>query len=383
MAFLHGIQVTEPTTGARLILETLGAVTGLVAVAADADPLAFPLDKPVLVTDVQAAIGKAGVQGTLSKALGDIANQGSPIVVVVRVAEGADAAATDTAVIGTTASGSYTGLQALLAAEAQLGIRPRILGCPGLDSQNVATALAIVARKLRGFAYVACPGDDVADALLYREGFASRELMGIWPDFTGGPVGTWPGKAVAVALGMRALLDQTIGWHRSLSNVAVAGVTGLSHDVHFDLQNMTTPAGLLNAAHVTTLVHQQGHRFWGNRTFSDDPKFAFEVAVRTSQAIQDAIAEGLLWAVDQPLTRGLLTDITETVNATLRRWTTEGRLVGGRCWFDPASNPPGQLAGGRLVLDYDFTPCAPLEGLQLNQRITDRYYQGFGDDPVA
>ena len=34
------------------------------------------------------------------------------------------------------------GMQALLAAEAKIGVRPRILACPGLDNQDVAAALA-------------------------------------------------------------------------------------------------------------------------------------------------------------------------------------------------------------------------------------------------
>lgn len=375
MAFLHGIKVNEPLTGVSLALAALSAVIGIVVTAPDADAAAYPLNKPVLITDVNAAIGTAGSGGTFARTLREIANHGSPVVVAVRVEAG-----TDELIIGTRENGAYTGLQALLAAEGQLGIRPRILGCPGLDSEAVATALAVVARKLRGFGYVRCTGNSVAEAVLYRDKFASRELMGIWPDWTGGAGGTWNGKAVAVALGLRAAIDEETGWHKSLSNVAVAGVTGMSKDVAFDLQDMTTDAGLLNAAEVTTLVNMTGYRFWGNRTFSDEPAFSFEVAVRTSQAIQDEIAATLVRFIDKPMTRGLVVDIVETVNARLRQWATEGRLVGANCWYDPAANAESSIAAGRLVIDYDFTPCAPLEGLELNQRITDRYYAGFADN---
>lgn len=207
--------------------------------------------------------------------------------------------------------------------------------------------------------------------------------MGVWPEWTGGIAGTWSGKAVAIALGLRAAIDEETGWHKSLSNVPVAGVTGMSKDVHFDLQDMSTDAGLLNAGHVTTLVNMNGHRFWGNRTFSEEPQFAFEVAVRTSQAIQDEIAKALARFIDKPMTKGLVVDIVETVNASLRQWVSENRLVGGFCWYDPAANQEAALAAGRLVIDYDFTPCAPLEGLELNQRITDKYYAGFADNIAA
>ena len=390
MTFLHGIKVNEPLDGARPILEKSSAVIGLVAIAADADADAFPLNKPVLLTDVQAAIAKAGVAGTLAKSLTEIANQGSPLTIVVRVAPGVagdgltQAEATEANVIGTAAGGSYTGLQALLAAEVQLKVKPRILGAPGLTSQAVVDALGIAAGKLNGFAYPACAGAlDVTDAVAYRCEFGAREIMLIWPDFVGGAGGTWSGKAEAIALGLRAALDERVGWHKSLSNVVIAGVTGISKDVHFDLQDMSTDAGVLNEGDVTTLVHMQGYRFWGNRTCSDEPLFAFEVAVRTGQAIKDAIADGLVWAIDKPMTRGLVTDIVETINKKFRQWKAEGRIIGATCWYDPASNDDTNLAAGRLVLDYDYTPCAPLEGLILNQRITSKYYQGFGDTIAA
>lgn len=382
MAFLHGINVSEPLAGTRPILERSTAVIGLVATAASAAgaptvalDAAFPLNRPVLVADVRTAIGVAGETGTLRPALEAIADQGSPIVIVVRVGVGADAAATSANVLGGMVDGKYTGMQALLAAEAQLGVRPRILGAPGLDTEVVSNKLVTIAKLLRGFAYASCDGvTTVGAAVVYAQSFNARELMLIWPDATG-----WKGKAIATALGRRAMIDEEIGWHKSLSNVPIAGVTGLTADVHFDIRDMSTDAGLLNEGQVTTIVRMNGYRFWGNRTTSDEPQFSFETAVRTSQAIQDAIAETLAAFVDKPMTDGLIRDIEETVNAKLAQWVSEGRLIGGSCWFDSAANPAAQLAAGKLVIDYDYTPVAPLEGLQLNQRITDRYYSGFGD----
>ncbi len=382
MTFFHGIHVSEPVTGVRPILEKSTAIIGLIATATAAAgapsaalDAAFPLNRPVLITDVRSAVGVAGTGGTLAKALGEIANQGSPLIIVVRVAAGADEAETTLNVIGGTTDGVYSGMQALLAAETQLGVRPRILGAPGLDTQDVTTALVIVAKRLRGFVYAACDGAlTVSAAILYREEFSDRELMLIWPDATG-----WAGKAIAAAMGLRAVIDEKVGWHKSLSNVAVAGFTGITSDVQFDIRDSSSDAGVLNADQVTTIVRLTGYRFWGNRTCSDEPLFAFETATRSAQAIQDAIADGLIWAIDKPMTVGLVRDIEETINAKLRQWKNEGRIIGGTVWFDPALNPAEQLSAGQLVIDYDFTAVAPLEGLQLNQRITGKYYQGFGD----
>lgn len=385
---MHGITINQVTTGTRPIKATATAVIGLVATATaavgaptDALNAAFPLNTPVLVTSIRQAIAAAGTGGTLKPVLEAIADQTSPVLVIVRVAAGEDQAATDAAVIGTvTAEGAYTGLQALLAAEAELGVRPRIIGAPGLDTEDVTTAMATVARKLRGMAYARAIGDTVAEAVTYRGGFAVKELMLLFPDFADAPAG----DAVARALGLRARIDQEIGWHKSLSNVAIDGVPGgLTLGISFDLLGDDHAAAVLNAAEVTTMVRQNGWRFWGNRTTSDEPLFAFEPAVRTGQVLQDEIAAGLAWAIDKPLTPVLVKDIVETINARFRSLVSQGRLIGARAWFDPDQNPSGDMAAGKLVIDFDYTPCAPAEAITLNQLITDRYYQGFADALVA
>lgn len=379
---MHGIKVNELTTGARPIVPIASAVIGLVATAtAAAGPpaaaldVAFPLNTPVLVTDIRSAIGDAGTGGTLLPALEAIADQTSPILVVVRVATGEDDAETTANVIGGNSGGVATGMQCLLDAQAQLGIRPRILGCPGLDVQEVTAELVIVAKRLRGMVYARAIGDEVADVLTYREEFSARELMLIWPNFTN----QFAGDAVARAMGLRARIDEEQGWHKTLSNVGVDGVSGIDKSVYFDLQDATTPAGVLNDGQITTIIRMNGYRFWGNRTCSDLPEFAFESAVRTAQVLQDTIAEGLAWAVDKPMTRGLIKDIIETINAEFRSLKAQGRIIDGKAWFDPALNSQTDLASGRLTIDYDFTPAAPAENIILNQRITDRYYAGFAD----
>lgn len=377
MPYYHGIRVTEINEGARPMPTVATSVIGMVSVADDADPAAFPLNTPVLLDDLYTAIGKAGDGGKLAQALEAIADQANAPVIVVRVdeGEGEDAAATaadqETKIIGTvTAGGQMTGMQALLGAESQLGLRPRILGVPGFDTQAVATDLAAVAQKLRGFAYTAAQGDTVAEVTAYRENFGAREQMLIWPEFT-----DFEGSAIARALGLRSKIDTQTGWHKTLSNVAVNGVTGLARPVPFSiLSNETTTASLLNDADITTLARITGYRFWGNRTCSDEPLFAFESAVRTAQVLQDTIAEGLVWAIDKPITKGLVRDILETINAKFRDLKGQGFIIGAEATFRESDNSVAAMAAGKLVFDYDYTPCAPAESIGLNQRITDRFY---------
>jgi len=386
--FHHGVRVLEINEGIRPIRTIATAVVGMVCTASDADATVFPLNKPVLLTDVLTAIGKAGTLGTLARSLKAIADQASPVTVVVRVAdgEGADAAAKEadqtTKVIGgVTADGQYTGLQALLAAEVQLGVKPRILGVPGLDNLAVTTEMIAIAEKLRAFAYASCwDCETVSEALAYRAGFGARELMLIWPDFV-----SWdtvananaPANAVARALGLRAKLDEQVGWHKTLSNVPVNGVSGLSKDIYFDLQNPATDAGLLNADEVTTLIRREGFRFWGSRTCSADPLFAFENYTRSAQVLADTMAEAHFWAVDKPMHPSLVRDIVEGINAKFRELVRNGYLLGGECWYDEAANDKDTLKAGKLYLDYDYTPVPPLENLLLRQRITDRYLVEF------
>ncbi len=386
MTYHHGVRVIEVSNGTRPIRTIATAIIGLVCTAPDADAAAFPLDTPVLLTNLYTAMGKAGTGGTLLATLKAIASQTNPIVVVVRVAPGVDAAATNAAVIGTvTSTGQKTGLQALLAAESVTGVKPRILAAPGLDTLPVATELAAVAQKLRAFAYAAAHGDTISDVIDYRENFSQREIMTIWPDFlaldSAGATVTAP--ATAYAVGLRAKLDEEIGWHKTISNIGVNGVIGISKPVFWDLQNPNTDAGLLNADEVTTLIRRDGFRFWGSRTCSADPLFAFESYTRTAQVLADTIAEAHLWAVDLPMTPSLVKDIIEGVNQKFRDLTARGYILGGSAWYDERYNTPTTLKSGVLTIDYDYTPVPPLEDLEFQQRITDRYLLDFATQVTA
>ncbi|WGO91841.1 phage tail sheath protein [Pseudomonas viciae] len=382
--YLHGVRVIELNDGTRPIRSIPTAVIGMVCTADDADAAAFPFDTPVLLTNVQTAIGKAGTTGTLSSSLKAIADQTKPYTIVVRVKEGATEEDTTSALIGTTtAEGKYTGMKALLAAKARIGMVPRILGVPGLDSLPVATALISIAQQVRGFAYVSAWGCKTKEEVVaYRTNFGAREAMVIWPEFQNWSTvtnATVTASAVARALGLRAKIDQEVGWHKTLSNVPVNGVTGISADVFWDLQNPATDANYLNSHEVTTLINEGGFRFWGSRTTSNDPLFAFENYTRTAQILADTMAEAHMWAVDKPLHASLVRDLIEGVNAKFREMIGAGYLIGGKCWYPDDANDKDTLKAGKLFLDYDYTPVPPLEDLTLRQRITDRYLIDFAN----
>ena len=96
----HGVRVVEYNEGTRPIRVIETSIIGLVATATDADAATFPLDTPVLVSNLLSASGKAGDKGTLAKSLDAIVDQANTLAVIVRVDPGADDAATNSAVIG-------------------------------------------------------------------------------------------------------------------------------------------------------------------------------------------------------------------------------------------------------------------------------------------
>jgi len=383
MSFLHGINVTEVKTATRGIATVATAIIGLVATAPDAVAGAFPLDTAVKVTNLDDAIEKAGAGGTLRAALIAIAGQVTAPVVVVRVAPGATPADTATAVIGTDEAGVKTGMQALLTAPAQLNLHPRIVGAPGLEGELVTQAMVTVAKRLRARVYAAAIGYDRGEAIAHRSLFPdARELTLLWPSVTA-PYGVGSASigvpVAAVAMGARAAIDQTQGWHKTLSNVALPEIDGLAADVTFDIQDPECDANVLNASQLVTVVRIAGElRFWGNRTCAaPDSDFVFESACRTAQILADTVALGLVWAMDKPLLPSLAKDIVEQINEKFRTETRAGRILGAVAVFDGARNPVEQLKAGKLLIGYRYTFVPPLEALGLEQEISDEFFADF------
>lgn len=377
----HGARIRENTDLVTAINDIESSVIGVVAVADDADAETFPLNTPVLLTRVNNVLGKAGKTGSLYKTLKAIADQTSPKVIVVRVAMATDEADAKTQsqliIGGTTEDGSYTGMYAFLTAEQKVGYRPRILAAPDYDTEEVTSALCVIAQNLRAFVYANCYGcKTMAEAITYRAKFAYRELMLIWPDFIAynpltGKNEIFP--APAYACGLRALIDNNHGWHKSLSNISVNNVLGISQDVFWSLQAEDSDANELNNKEITTLIKRNGFRFWGNRV-TDTNAYIFEVYTRTAQILADSIAEAQFEAIDEPLTPTNVKDVVSGINGKLSALVTQGRLIGAECWFDILDNPTTGLRQGQVRIRYKYTPVPPMEDLTMYQTFTDEYF---------
>ena len=303
-----------------------------------------------------------------------IAQMTSPVIIGVRVEDGATAAETTANVIGAYDGVHYTGMQALLAAMTVVKRRPRVLGAPGLDTAEVAAAFVTLAKKLRARAYCHVTGDTVAEISTYRATFAARELTLIDNDTSA----TFTGEAIARAQAMRAVADERYGYEKTISNIPIDGVLGLTKDRHFDLLDPTTDAGLLNDADVVTIVSQAtGFTFWGNTTCAEEGSpYKFESAVWTLYRLQDIVIEVFGPYMDFPMTVAMVKHLLEKANQAFK---DEGDHIMGAKLSLSDETSSAMLAAGRPKFKLKFTPCAPLDNPSVDLAITEEFYAGFGD----
>ena len=383
----HGITANEFTHGVRAISDISTAIIGMVCTADDADNDTFPLNTPIFHTSAYNVLGKAGEKGTLAKSLDAIVDQADAQIVIVRVPESDNADTLKANVIGSTTGGNYTGLKALRRAKAITGQTPKILGVPEMDSQDVVTELVGLAQATRAFVYASAGGaENISEVTSYRQNFGQRELMLIDNDFLAFDTtakANKPAATIARVLGARAKLDTQIGWHKSISNTEINGVSALKHGRTFDLLDKNCDANTLNNADVTTLIRENGFRVWGNRTCSSDPMLAFEVAVRSAQIIQETIASAFLWAMDKPMHPSLIEDIIMGINAKLAEYVNKGYILGARVFLDKGKVTPQAIQAGQFAFDYEWTYVPPLENMVFNQHNTDTFFVNLVDKVIS
>ena len=382
----------NPAAHALFTITNTGASTGAGVVAAlrraslsgGLDD-AFPLNTPVLVPGDAALAAKLGTAGTLPAALDGIFDQTGAVVVVVRVAAGVDDAATTTNVIGgvNVTTGAYEGVHAFLGSESSNGFCPRILCAPGFTSARTTTANPVVAEmvgiaeRLRAVVIADGPNTTDAAAITYRGDWGSKRVYVVDPAVkirnSLGEIVDEP--ASARVAGLIAKIDNERGFWWSPSNNVINGIVGTGRDIDFTLGDANSRANLLNEQEVATIIRQDGYRLWGNRTCSDDPKFAFLSVVRTADIINDSILRAHLWAVDRNITRTYIEDVAQGVNDYIDRLKAQGAVLGGRCFPSPGLNTPANIADGKVFFDVEFTPPYPAEHITFRSKLTNEFIE--------
>jgi phage tail sheath protein FI len=340
------------------------------------------------------------VNGVVTLVAGGGISAGATVLVSFNYAE--PSKVLDSDVIGTYASGAYSGLQALKITYGTMGFFAKILIAPGY-SQNpdVASALTTMAETLRAMALVdSAPGTPFATAIANRgtvgAGFdtSSNRAILCYPQQVFVDQGLDPTTGAAVnansvapfsqyVAGAMAAKDLTNGYWWSPSNTRFEGSLGPDVPLYASLIDPGSDVNNLNAEGIVTVFNSfgTGLRVWGNRSAAYPTSTApdnFISVRRTMDVIEGSVEQAMLQFIDQPISNALITAILASVNSFIRTLIQRGALVGGSATYDPAENPPSQLAAGQLVFDIDVMPPPPAERISFNVTIDTNLLQQLG-----
>lgn len=376
-SYNHGTGLMESNETPVLVQIAQTAVVALLGTAPDADADKFPLNTPVLLKGVASDAEGIGATGTLPDAIDAVFDQAGAYVVLIRVEEGADHAATMSNLVGDAVA--QTGVHALLKAEPLLGIKPRLIAAPSFTSGDGQVANPVVAElvgvldTLGAVAFVDGPDTTDEAAVAYRTQINSQRVyvcdpkVLVW-DTDAGEYTAQPSSARFA--GVQARVDRDFGFHHSLSNKPINGIGGVTRPVGYGAQ-----ANYLNENHVNTIINTgEGYVTWGNRGATGDDLWVFLSVRRTADFINDAMQKAYLEFVDKPFSAANLKLMLESGNAEMRTFKAAGAIVGGRVWLDETKNEATQLAAGRIMLSFDIEPPAPMENIQFIAHRNIQYY---------
>lgn len=250
----------------------------------------------------------------------------------------------------------------------------------GSVANPVGQVLAAIVDPLRAVTFVDGPGTTYADAVTYRGDFGSQRVGIIdpgvlkWDTVTSAYV-TRP--ASAYAAGIQARIDTEKGFWYSFSNENILNIGGPSRPIDFSPNDPACEANQLNSNEVTTIIHDDGFRFWGLRGTGSDSLWAQLSVRRTADMIYESLERAERKRLDKPFSQTLLLAIQSDVNEYMKLLKARGALIGGKCWIDPAVNTPATFAAGQLTVDFDLEPPACLEHLIFQARRNTAYYNDF------
>ena len=339
--FLHGVEVLQIDTGARPIQTVRSSVIGIVGTAPDADATAFPLNTPVLVTRRSEIVG-LGEAGTLQPALDLIYDQAGAVVVVIRVAQGADERATITNVVGgiNGTTGAYEGVQAFLAAENAVGFAPRILIAPGFTHQRTANGILTIPVTTQGSGYVTAPPVTIAAPPAGGTQATAVAVLG---------TGTNAGKVVSITIenpgeGYTSNPPVTIGAPPSGGVQAVAGTPTRGTVRSRVLAEMLGIAQRLRAVII-----------------ADGPNTTDAAAIQ----LNDDFGSDRIYVVDPwVLVGGVATPASSAVAGLINKVDNEKGF-----WWSPSNNEINGIEGTARAIDFALGDYASRANLLNEQKI--------------
>jgi hypothetical protein len=335
--------------------------------------------RPTGVASIAVDIGGAGYA------------QETTTVAIAGDGEGAEAKATVTAgvvtAIAVTKGGfGYTAAPVVTIAGAGAAAGATATATIAAVANPVVAELQGIAERMRAVIVADGPNTTDAAAITYREDWGSDRIFVVdphamvWDTVANAAVAQPASGRVA---GRMAWLDNTRGFWWSPSNQVLTGIVGIARPIDFNMSDVNCIANHLNENEVATIIQADGYRLWGNRTTSADPLWAFLSVRRTADMIYESIEQAFLWAMDRPFSAQLLRDIEGSVNAYLRHLTVVGAILGGKAWLDAELNTADQLTAGKLFVDFDIEPAAPLEHLTFRAHRNAGYYEELVNQVAA
>jgi uncharacterized protein len=319
----------------------------------------------------------------------------------------------DSDIAGSVTGTTYTGIQALRTTYGTMGFFPKVLIAPGY-SQNSSTADALtsIAQAIRAIALIDAPPSVSPATAIANRGTAGNVFdtssdravlcypqekfvdTGIVP--TGITLNSGGAPVLAIAntvsvgpysqwmAGAIAAKDLQRGYWWSPSNTQLTGPLGPDVTLYASVLDAASDVNNLNAQGIVSVFNAfgTGLRVWGNRSAAypsvTTPNNFISVR-RTMDVIEESVELSMLQFIDQPITNALISAILASVNAFIRSLIGRGALVAGSASYNPAENPPAQVAAGQLVFDIDVMPPPPAERLTFNVFIDTTLLSGLGN----
>lgn len=280
-------------------------------------------------------------------------------------------------IIGDEVSGVRTGMKVFTLAYQTFGFTPRMFIAPGYSAiKAIANELESYADTFNAHAILdstlgALPTAAIADRgdITKAFGTSSKRAILTYPRLKAYDEYIDADAVVPFSpylAGVIAATDNTDGYWFSPSNRQIKGITGVERTITSAVNNAQTEANLLNEAGIVTVFNSfgTGLRVWGNRSAAFPTSTApsnFIAVQRVADILHESVELAQLQFIDKPISSALIDAIRDTVNGFVRTLIGRGAIIDGECTYDPAKNPPTEIAAGHLTFDITFMPPTPAE----------------------
>jgi uncharacterized protein len=163
--------------------------------------------------------------------------------------------------------------------------------------------------------------------------------------------------------GIYARTDIERGVHKAPANEIVRGLTRFEANINKGRQDVLNPEGI----NALRFFEGRGNRVWGARTMSSDPEWKYVNVRRMFIYLEHSIDKGTQWAVFEPNSQRLWSNIRQTVEDFLLVMWRDGALMGDKpeqAYFvrcDRTTMTQNDLDNGRLICLVGVAPVKPAE----------------------